>query len=66
MNNTCINGVTNLTASGTVASDIASTNTLKISGAGITTKTDLVLFRGLSNPIYLGAHSSGVLFYSDD
>ena len=54
-----------LTASGTIASDIATTNTLLTSGVGINIKSDLVLFRGLDKSIYMDAHPGGMLFYDD-
>ena len=65
MNTTIINGLTNLTASGTIRNDIATTNTLTTSGGGITKTSHLVLCRGLNNSICMDAHPHGVLFYND-
>ena len=53
------------TASGTIASDTATTNALTTSGVGITSKSDIVLFRGLNNSIYMDAHPGRRLCYSD-
>jgi hypothetical protein len=60
-----INGLANLTASGTIAKKITTPNTLRTSGAGINITSDRALFRGLDNSIYMDAHPRGVLFYVD-
>ena len=65
MNYNSISGLTNLTASGTITSDTAITNTLTTSGVALNIKSDLVLFKGLDNTIYVDAHPGGVLFYTD-
>ena len=57
-------GLANLTASGTIATDITTTDTLTTSGPDITVKSDVILFGGLDRSIYMDAHPSGVLFYS--
>ena len=49
----------------TIEREMTTTNTLTTSGAGTAIKTDLVLFRGLNNSIYMDAHPGGVLFYDD-
>ena len=56
LNNISISGLTNLTAYGTITSDIATTNTLTTSGVALNIKNDLVLFRGLNGLIYWDAH----------
>ena len=65
MNYNSISGLTPITASGTIKSDTANTNTLTTSGGALHIKSDLVLFKGLDNTIYMDAHPGGVLFYTD-
>jgi hypothetical protein len=47
MHNNRTSGLTNLTASGTITSDTATTHTLTTSGAALSIKSDLVQFKGL-------------------
>ena len=62
MHSNIITGLHALTASGTIANNITTTNTLRTSGVAITIMIDLVLFRGLDSSIYMDAHPGGMLF----
>ena len=70
MNNNSINSITNLTASGTITSGTITsgtitTNNVTTSSALLNIKSDLVLFKGNDNSIYLDAHPGGVLCWTD-
>ena len=60
INNNRINVLADLTASGTITSNTVTINTLSTSGAGITIKSNLVMFRGMDNIVYMHAHLGGV------
>ena len=65
LNSKTINGSAKFTASGTIASDTMTANTLTTSGVGLTIKSDLVLCRGLNNLIYIDAQSGEMMLYFD-
>ena len=63
MRSKSIIGLANIRASGTLANNSTTTNTLTTAGAGINIKSDVVLFRGLDFLIYMDAQPGGALFY---
>ena len=60
-----ISGLDACKASGTIASDISTTNTLTTSGVGINIKSDRVRLRVLDKAIYMDVPPGGVLFFGD-